>query len=56
MTIVGHSAPITQKLLALISSGKGFSAAELLQIEFTKQPAVNDSAASTISHEARILC
>ena len=39
MTIVGHSKPLSQQLLAMINSGKGFTASEHLRIEFA---GVND--------------
>ena len=56
MTIVGHSKALSQQLLAMINSGKSFSQAEHIRIEFT---GVNDQLmqnAPAISHEARALC
>mmetsp|Transcript_18989 Transcript_18989/g.25702 ORF Transcript_18989/g.25702 Transcript_18989/m.25702 type:complete len:80 (-) Transcript_18989:97-336(-) len=33
-TIVGASKPLTQQLLEMVNSGKGFSASHLLRIDF----------------------
>ena len=39
MTIVGHSKALSQQLLAIINTGKSFSQAEHIKIQFT---GVND--------------
>lgn len=58
LTIVGHTKAISQKLLAMVSSGQGFSTSELLKVEFTgvNEQLAQTKEASIISHEANVLC